>query len=80
MRNVSLATALGVIFATAGRKVKKYTNVSRQEKKEPKTYFFDNYGKMQEKMDEYTIFKCEAENNKKAKFKFKEWKRKNFSK
>lgn len=80
MRNVSLATALAAMIGAAGRRAKKHINVSRQEKKEPKTYFFDNYGKMQEKMNEYTIFKCEAENNKKAKFKFKEWKRKNFSK
>lgn len=80
MRKVSLATALGVMFATAGRKVKKHTNESRQESKEPKTYFFDNYGKMQEEINEHTIFKCEAENNKKAKLKFKDWKRKNFSK
>lgn len=80
MKNVSLATALGVIFAQASRKVKNEPNVSRQERKEPKTYFFDSHGKIQEKMDEYTYFKCEAENKKKAKFKFKEWKRKNFIK
>lgn len=78
MRKVSLATALGVMFPTAGRKVKNDTNVSRQERKEPKTYYFDSYGKMQEEMNEHTIFKCEAENNKKAKLKFKDWKRKNF--
>lgn len=80
MKKVSLATALGVIFAQASRKNKKDTNVSKQEKKELKTYYLDNHGKIQEKMDEYTYFKCEAENNKKAKLKFKEWKRKNFSK
>lgn len=80
MRKVSLATALCVMIGAAGRKVKKYTNVSRQQRKEPKTYFFDNYGKMQEEMNEHTIFKCEAENNRKAKLKFKDWKRKNFKK
>lgn len=51
-----------------------------RKEKSLKRIFFDNYGKMQEQMNEYTIFKCEAENNKKAKFKFKEWKRKNFKK
>lgn len=40
MRKVSLAAALGVMFQTAGRKVKNDTNVSRQERKEPKAYFF----------------------------------------
>lgn len=80
MRKVSLTTALCVMIGAAGRKVKKYTNASRQERKELKTYFFDSYGKMQKKKNEQTIFECEAENNRKAKLKFKDWKRKNFIK
>lgn len=77
---MNIAVALGVLFAHRGRSTQKQPEVPKINKNAPRVFYFDNYGKMQESMNEYTVFKCEAENKKKAKFKYKEWKRKNFSK
>lgn len=77
---MNIAVALGVLFAHRGRTTKKQPEAPKVNKNAPRVFYFDNYGNMQESMNEYTVFKCEAENKKKAKFKYKEWKRKNFSK